>query len=84
MESELSVAGGPRVRIRFPPAKSHTNPIIHFYFIHRPGSRVRLATQVGGDITFPDGDAIIAHLKEIGAVLLIVDPFNHAHTVEDR
>ncbi len=48
-----------------------------------PAREFRLAAQIRGDITFPDGDAIIAHLKTIGAALLIIDPFNHAHTVED-
>lgn len=55
-----------------------------FHFIHRPGSRICLAAQsIRGGITFPDGDAIIAHLKAIGAVLLIIDPFNLAHALED-
>lgn len=58
--------------------------IPHFYFIHRPRSRVQLAAQSGrGTITFPDGNAIIAHLKTIGAALLLIDPFNHAHALED-
>lgn len=30
-----------------------------------------------------DGDALIWHLTRIGAVLLIVDPFNHAHGLDD-
>src|SRR5262249_41764711 len=34
-------------------------------------------------IGFPDSEAIVAHLQRIGAVLLIVDPFNRAHTLED-
>jgi hypothetical protein len=57
-----------------------------FYFIHRPRGRIRLAAQSAlgrPTVVFPDGDAIIAALKRIGAVLLIVDPFNHAHTLDD-
>jgi hypothetical protein len=57
-----------------------------FHFISRPDDRIKLAAQsaIGRDtLVFPDGEAIIAELKRIGAVLLIVDPFNHAHTLED-
>jgi hypothetical protein len=55
-----------------------------FYFIDRPGSRICLAAQsIRGAITFPDGDMVIARLTAIGAVLLIIDPFNHAHALED-
>ena len=32
---------------------------------------------------YPHGDQIITRLRECGAVLLIVDPLNHAHTLED-
>lgn len=56
-------------------------PRIHF--IHRPGSRICLAAPSKDGTVFPDGAAIIAHLKRIGAALLIVDPFNHAHALED-
>ena len=52
-------------------------------FISRPGGRVTFATHSETGITFPDSAAIIERLKEIGAVLLIVDPFNHAHSLED-
>jgi hypothetical protein len=34
-------------------------------------------------MVFPDGDAIIAHLKAIDTVLLIIDPFNQARTLDD-
>jgi hypothetical protein len=58
-----------------------------FYFISRPRGRIRLAAQSalgrGATVMFPDGDAIIEKLRAIKAVLLIVDPFNHAHTLED-
>jgi RecA-family ATPase len=55
-----------------------------FYLITRPGARVRFATRGTRDaIEFPDGDAIVRHLIEIGAVLLIIDPFNHTHDIED-
>jgi hypothetical protein len=57
-----------------------------FYFITRPRGRVTLAAHLAigrGAVVFPDGDAIVAHLKAIGAVLLIVDPFNHAHALDD-
>jgi RecA-family ATPase len=55
-----------------------------FHFFSRPGSRVCLAApSVRGNTMFPDGAAIIDHLNRIKAVLLIVDPFNHAHALED-
>jgi hypothetical protein len=58
--------------------------ITRFHFIRRPGSHsVRLAAPGPIGTVFPDGDAIIAHLKRIEAVLLIIDPFNHAHALED-
>jgi hypothetical protein len=59
--------------------------ITGFHFLRRPNSRVRLAAKspVTGNTIFPDGDDIIARLIEIGAVLLIIDPFNHAHALED-
>jgi hypothetical protein len=55
-----------------------------FHFIARPGERVCLAQQsFRGSVVFPDGDDIISDLKKIGAVLLVLDPFNHAHALED-
>jgi hypothetical protein len=55
-----------------------------FHFIFRPKSRVCLAaSSARGNTVFPDGNAIIEHLQRIKAVLLIVDPFNHAHALED-
>jgi hypothetical protein len=54
------------------------------YFIKRKRGRIAFAASGSrGDVTFPDGDAIIAHLKAIGAVMLIIDPFNHAHGLAD-
>ena len=53
------------------------------YFLRRPGGRVSFAATSGDQTIFPDGDAIVAHLKNIKAVLLIVDPFNHAHELDD-
>jgi hypothetical protein len=57
--------------------------ITRFHFIDRPRGRVRLAAPSPNGTVFPDGDAIIVNLKRIGAVLLIIDPFNHAHSLED-
>lgn len=54
-----------------------------FHFISRPGSRVCFAAPGPRGVVFPDGDTIIKQLKAIGAVLLIVDPLNHAHNLED-
>jgi hypothetical protein len=55
-----------------------------FHFIARPGGRVCLAQQsLQRSVVFPDGNDIISDLKKIGAVLLVIDPFNHAHALED-
>jgi hypothetical protein len=54
------------------------------YFIRRRGGRVVFAQRhLTGDTLFPDGEAIIRHLRRIGAVLLIIDPFNNAHAMDD-
>ena len=55
-----------------------------FYFLHKPGGRVTLAerTKENG-LLFPDTARIVHFLKEIGAVMLIIDPFNSAHAMED-
>jgi hypothetical protein len=53
------------------------------HFVSKPGDRVSFATMVGSVVTFPDRDDIIGLLKTIGAALLIVDPFNHAHRLEE-
>jgi hypothetical protein len=52
-------------------------------FIRRPGGRVTFAAPGDRGVAFPDGDAIVRHLKSMGAALLIVDPFNHAHEMDD-
>ena len=55
-----------------------------FYFLHKPGGRVTLAerTKENG-LQFPDTARIVHFLKEISAVMLIIDPFNSAHAMED-
>jgi hypothetical protein len=54
------------------------------HFLRRRGGRVVFAQRsAAGGTLFPDGEAIIGHLRRIGAVLLVVDPFNHAHTMDD-
>lgn len=55
----------------------------HIHFLHKPGRRVSFGRLVDGNMQFPDSDAIRKKLKEVGAVLLIVDPFNHAHGMDD-
>jgi hypothetical protein len=58
--------------------------LANIHFLHRPhGDRIAFAKMVDGGIVLPDGDAIIASLKATGAVLLIVDPFNHCHALDD-
>ena len=54
-----------------------------FRFIRKPGGRVSFASMTPGGTVFPDGEAIVEALHEIGAALLIIDPFNHAHDLDD-
>jgi hypothetical protein len=54
-----------------------------FHFISRPNDRVCFAANGDRGVVFADGEAIILYLKAIDAVLLIVDPFNHAHALLD-
>lgn len=53
------------------------------YFLDLPDRRIVLAELLNGRTLFPDGDEIIAALRDIGAVAFIIDPFNHAHQVQD-
>jgi hypothetical protein len=58
--------------------------IVSFYFISRPGGRVSFAAHsLDGSVRFPDGDAVVQQLKDIGAAMLIIDPYNHCHMLED-
>jgi hypothetical protein len=57
--------------------------IAGFYFIHRPRERIVFAAMGDRGVIYPDGDEIVTKLRECGAVLLIVDPLNHAHSFED-
>jgi hypothetical protein len=58
--------------------------IANIHFARRPdGARLSLARQTKEGTVFPDGDAIIMALNAIGAVMLVVDPFNHAHELDD-
>lgn len=55
-----------------------------FHFISHPRRSVALAAPGGdGTVWLPDGDNIIRAITAIGAALLIVDPFNHAHELDD-
>jgi hypothetical protein len=53
------------------------------FLIHKDRSHIRFAAQSRDGTTFPDSTNIIQRLKEIDAVLLIIDPFNQAHDTED-
>ena len=57
--------------------------IARFRFVTKPRERVALAAMVRNQIISPDGDALIEELKAIAAVLLIIDPLNHAHRLDD-
>jgi hypothetical protein len=63
---------------------NYEEAIPHFHFISHKHGRIRFAARSEeGRTLFPHSEPIIQHLKRIGAVLLIVDPFNHAHALED-
>jgi hypothetical protein len=53
------------------------------HFIRKPNGRIVFAQFEDGFLAYPDGDEVIHHLRNIGAVLLVIDPFNHAHALED-
>lgn len=55
----------------------------NIHFITRPRDRIVFAAMRDGNPIYPDGDDIIATLRDLGAALLIVDPFNHAHGFDD-
>ena len=58
--------------------------IANIYFIRRPGGRVTFAQRaLAGEMLFPDSAGIIKRLKHIKAVLLLIDPFNNAHEMDD-
>ena len=58
--------------------------VTSFHFVSRPQGRVSFASNgARGGVNFPDGNAIIQHVTANGSVLLIVDPFNHAHGLLD-
>lgn len=58
--------------------------LANIHFIHRTSGRVVFACRgPKGETICPDSDAIIRSLRTVGAVMLIVDPFNSAHAMDD-
>jgi hypothetical protein len=56
----------------------------NFRFIYRPNDRVAFGRLTeSGTVEFPDSEDIIAELNAMGAVLMIVDPFNQAQDLTD-
>ena len=53
------------------------------HFVRKPGDRLSFAVSVDGDLKFPHSAEIIDRLRDIRAVLLVVDPFNHSHSLQD-
>jgi hypothetical protein len=54
-----------------------------FLFVRKLGDRLSFGTLDEGTVVFPDSDDIIGLLTVMGAALLIIDPFNHAHKLDD-
>lgn len=55
----------------------------HIHFVRKTNGRVSFAAPGDGGVTFPDGDRVVTLARGIGAVLILVDPFNHAHSLDD-
>jgi hypothetical protein len=55
----------------------------NIHFIHKKTGRVCFVRMDEKATICPDGDVIIDALGAIGVVLLIIDPFNHAHSLDD-
>jgi hypothetical protein len=54
------------------------------YFIHKDDeTKVSFGSNNGASMFFPDSPRIIKTLNDLGIVLLIIDPFNHAHDGDD-
>jgi hypothetical protein len=53
------------------------------HFIIKPGGRVVFAQNTNAGVIFPDTNSIARQLKDGGFVLLLIDPFNNAHAMED-
>jgi AAA domain len=53
------------------------------HFLTRKDGRVIFAQRGDNGIIFPDSQRILRLLKRRGVVLLVIDPFNNAHTLED-
>jgi hypothetical protein len=56
-------------------------PQVHF--IYREDDRITFGTNSSEGVVFPDSDMVIEKLKEIRPVMTVVDPFNHAHGLDD-
>jgi hypothetical protein len=55
----------------------------NIHFIRRKVGKLVFAQALGDRTLFPDSAAIISKLQEISAVMLLVDPFNSAHEMND-
>ncbi len=53
------------------------------FFISAGTRRIRIAALQDGRTAFPDGDGIVAAVRQFGCKLLLIDPFNHAHDMQD-
>lgn len=57
--------------------------IANVHFAHRTQGKISFATQSGDRVIFPDSDEIADRIQDVGAVMVVIDPFNHAHDFED-
>ncbi|MDR3529205.1 MAG: AAA family ATPase [Rhodopila sp.] len=57
--------------------------IRNIHILRRGRRKICIATMGDNGPVFPDGDAIISAVLALGAALLIIDPFNHAHGFPD-
>jgi RecA-family ATPase len=63
-------------------ALDYRHLLTNIHFLHKPKGKVTFGVQMDG-VFASDAAEIIAHLKGVNAAPLIVDPFNHAHDLDD-
>ena len=67
-----------------PPWPINTDEVVdEIHFLTLPSRKIILAALRDGQTIFPDGHEIVRALKEVQAVVNIVDPLNHAHDLQD-
>jgi len=61
----------------------YEHALANIHFAVKPAGPISFAAMTAVGICFPDGADLVTGIKKLGAVLLIVDPFNLSHGLED-